>query len=170
MPLDVNKVGGVAQAGTTRESGGSPEVLRALQQQLAGLTNDKALREQDPRRAFQQLPESVRRFFTGDRLLQSEPLGLGRVVSEGSHLFVSPAWGNLGSDAAHVLGVAQTPDGRFVPLKGSIAQTWLGRTAGVQLEVAGRSFGPDEAGLLVSALRAIQQEQSASKPVAPPKP
>lgn len=137
--------------------------------ELTAFTNDAPFRRESPRSAFGALPANVQKFFYGPRLLQGEAIGLGHTSEAGNKVFLYPYWGNLGSDAAHVVGVSTTPEGRHVPVKGVIESTWFGRTARLKLEPAGRSFGPDEGGSLEAALVKLRTELLANKPVPPAK-
>ncbi len=136
-----------------REAGA---VSQALVAELAGITDEKSFRERSPRAAFDALPKPVQNYFYGPRMFVGEAIGLGRSSNDGQ-IFLYPYWGNLGGEAAHVLGVARGADGRLTPIQGVIEKKWFGATGRLKLEVAGPSMGPHEAGTLIQKLETLRR-------------
>jgi len=131
-------------------------VSEALVAELAAITDEKSFRERSARDVFDALPKPIQNYFYGPRLLAGETIGLGRSVND-SQIFLYPYWGNLGGEAASVLGVARGADGRLTPLQGVIEKKWFGATGRLMLEVAGPSMRPHEAGTLIQKLETLRR-------------
>ncbi len=126
---------------------------------LAGITDDKTFRRDSLTvDVLGRLPEAARKVFLGKHAYADEPVGLARTHADGSSLYLYPLYGNLTDSMAGVVGVAVGADGRFVPVRGQIQQTWFGRTAELAVSVAGPSFAAGDAAALATALKAAWAE------------